>query len=420
MNELKFPAGGSPRNILKDDTMLNPLGPIAIISAQIEDHLAERINRQLRLRREAYAEMVPDIAKFTGYLRDDYRIDVDLSRFKSGEGKAVVLDTVRGHDLYIITDVLYHGKTYERYSRPVTMGPDEHYKDLTRLIVASKDSALRINVIMPYLYQGRRFRREKRESLDCGEMLRHLFGLGIDNFITFDAPDSRVANAVPYDNFESFPTSFQFIRTLLQDCGDLQVDPRKMMVVAPNEVNINRSIFYASTMQLQLGIFHTKHSYDYVDGQRYERSSLAYLGDSVEGKDILVIGDLLDNGDGLIECAAYLKAQGAKRVYCFTSFVQFTDGTSRMHQAWESGIIERIFSSDLSYLPPSVVSAPWYTPVPMADDMAQLINALNHDASLSQLMAPAEKIKSVVRKHKEMQEKTETAFDKRQLSFYDI
>ncbi|MDD4542094.1 MAG: ribose-phosphate pyrophosphokinase-like domain-containing protein [Eubacteriales bacterium] len=420
MNELKFPAGSSPRNILKDDTMLDPLGPIAIISAQIEDHLAERINRQLHLRREAFAEINPQITDFTGYLREDYRIDVDLSRFKSGEGKAVVLDTVRGHDLYILTDVLYHGKTYDRYSRPVTMSPDEHYKDLTRLVVACRDSALRINVIMPYLYQGRRFRRDRRESLDCGEMLQHLFGLGIDNFITFDAPDSRVANAVPYDNFESFPTSFQFIRTILQDCPDLVVDPSKMMIVAPNEVNINRSIFYASTMQLQLGIFHTKRSYDFIEGEKQERKTLAYLGDSVEGKDILMIGDLLDNGDGVIECASYLKAKGAKRVYCFTSFAQFTDGTSHMHQAWESGIIERIFSSDLSYLPPSVVSAPWYTPVPMADDVAQLINALNHDASLSQLMAPAEKVKSLVRRHKELSRRAESTVDKRQLSFYDI
>ncbi|NLC25359.1 MAG: ribose-phosphate pyrophosphokinase-like domain-containing protein [Fastidiosipila sp.] len=420
MNQLKFPAGGSPRNILKDDTMLDPLGPIAIISAQIEDHLAERINRQLRLRREVFSELDPQITDYTGYLRDDYRINVDLSRFKSGEGKAVVLDTVRGHDLYILTDVLYHGKTYERYSRPVTMSPDEHFKDLTRLIVATKDSALRINVIMPYLYQGRRFRREKRESLDCGEMLHHLFGLGIDNFITFDAPDSRVANAVPYDNFESFPTSFQFIRTLLQDCSDLVVNPAHMMIVAPNEVNIDRSIFYASTMQLQLGIFHTKISYEYIGKEKQERQALSYLGDSVKDKDILMISDLLDNGDDIIECAAYLKANGAKRVYCFTSFAQFTDGTSRMHQAWESGIIERIFSTDLSYLPPSVVSAPWYTPVPMADDMALLINALNHDASLSRLMAPADKVKSLVYRHKEIREKAEAALDKRQLSFYDI
>ncbi|NLC40653.1 MAG: ribose-phosphate pyrophosphokinase-like domain-containing protein [Clostridiaceae bacterium] len=420
MNDLKFPAGASPRNILKDDTMLDPLGPIAIISAQIEDHLAERINRQLRLRREFYAELAPEITEFTGYLRDDYRVGVDLSRFKSGEGKTVVSDTVRGHDLYILTDVLYHGKTYERYSSPVTMSPDEHYKDLTRLIVATRDSALRINVIMPYLYQGRRFRRGRRESLDCGEMLQHLFSLGIDNFITFDAPDSRVANAVPYDNFESFPTSYQCIRTILQACSDLVVDPSKMMIVSPNEVNINRSIFYASTMQLQLGIFHTRRSFDIIDGMRHEHQTLAYLGDSVEGKDILMIGDLLDNGDGLIECASYLKAQGARNVYCFTSFAQFTDGTSRMHRAWASGIIERIFSTDLSYRPPTVVSAPWYTPVPMADDIAQLINALNHDASLSQLMAPAEKIKSLIRNHKEMCQRSETTTDKRQLSFYDI
>lgn len=423
MTKHNFPAGGSISHLVHDDTMLDSLGPIGLITAQIESGFAERINHQLRLRRQAYAKAHPHVLNTPGYVRQNYLIDVDLSRFMSGEGKAVIRNTVRGHDLYILTDVLNYGQTYRRYNRDVTLSPDEHYKDLTRLILSSRDSAGRINVIMPYLYQGRRFRKSQRESLDCGEMLRHLFGLGIDNFITFDAHDSRVANAVPYSNFESFPTSHQFIRTLLRTVPDLVVEPTDLMIVAPDEVNINRCIFYASTMRVPLGIFYSKHSFRYVGNELYRETARSFLGESVEGKDIIMISDLLDNGEGCIECASHLKARGARRVFSFTTFAQFTHGISAMRQAWESGIVERIFATDMSYRPPELISSPWYTDVPMADDLALLINALNHDASLSRLMAPAERISRLLAEHHERRllgAEAEDTYDGKQISFADL
>jgi ribose-phosphate pyrophosphokinase len=257
MQSLTFPADQSVKNLFGDEPVLESNGPIALIVHQLDPPLAERINHQLASRRKALAKQNPDLLQLPGYVRNDYRIRVDLSRFSSGEGKARVIDTVRGHDVFILTDVLNYGTSYKRYGTDVSMTPDEHFLDLTRLILCTRDSAARIHVIMPFLYEGRRYRKSDRESLDCGAMLRSLFGLGIDNFITFDAHDARVANAVPRSNFESFPTSYQSIRTILQTIPDLRVDREHMMVVSPDEENISRAIFYASAMKLPLGIFTT-------------------------------------------------------------------------------------------------------------------------------------------------------------------
>lgn len=396
MQSLTFPADQSVKNLFGDEPELESNGPIALIVHQLEPSLAERINHQLASRRKARAEQNPALYHLPGYVRNEYRIQVDVSRFSSGEGKARVIDTVRGHDLFILTDVLNYGKTYKRYGEDVTMTPDEHFLDLTRLILCTRDSAARIHVIMPFLYEGRRFRKSDRESLDCGAMLRSLFGLGIDNFITFDAHDSRVANAVPTSNFESFPTSYQSIRTILKTIPDLRVDREHMMVVSPDEENISRSIFYASAMKIPLGIFYRRRDFKYVDDVLTQTISRTYLGDNVEGKDVIIVSDLLDSGNDFIDCASALKSKGAKRVFCTASFAQFTEGISRLRQAWESGIIERVFSTDMAYRPPEVLSSPWYTDIPMADDLALLISALNHDASLSRLMAPAERIDALI------------------------
>jgi ribose-phosphate pyrophosphokinase len=392
MQRLTFPADQSVKNLFGDEPVLESNGPIALIVHQLDPPLAERINHQLASRRKTFAEQNPDLLLLPGYVRNDYRIRVDLSRFSSGEGKARVLDTVRGHDVFILTDVLNYGATYKRYGVDVSMTPDEHFLDLTRLVLCTRDSAARIHVIMPFLYEGRRYRKSDRESLDCGAMLRSLFGLGIDNFITFDAHDARVANAIPSSNFESFPTSYQSIRTILQTIPDLRVDREHMMIVSPDEENISRAIFYASAMKLPLGIFYHRRDFKYVDDVLTQTTSRTFLGDSVEGKDVIIVADLLDSGNDFIDCAAALKTRGANRVLCTASFAQFTEGIRRLRQAWESGIIERVFATDMAYRPPEVLTSPWYTDIPMADDLALLISALNHDASLSRLLAPAKRI----------------------------
>ena len=419
MQHLAFPADQSVKNLFGDEPELDSYGPIGLITEQLDPALAERVNHQLSLRRQAIALERPEVLDIPGYVRQDYRITVDLSRFDSGEGKAHVIDSVRGHDLFIMTDVLNYGAHYSRYGDEVSMAPDEHFLDLVRLILCTRDSAARIHVIMPFLFEGRRFRKTARESLDCGAMLRYLFGLGIDNFITFDAHDSRVANAVPSSNFESFPTSYQTIRAIFDTIPDLRIDADALMIVSPNEVSINRSIFVASALKLPLGIFYNRRDFQYVDESLQQIETRTFLGDSVEGKDIIIISDMLDSGRDLIASASELKSRGAKRIICAVSFTQFTEGIQPIRQAWESGIIERIFSTDMSYRPPEVLSSPWYTDVPMADDLALLISALNHDASLSRLMAPAKRIDQLVEEHKKRITPLSRLSD-RQLSFADV
>ncbi len=419
MQHLAFPADQSVKNLFGDEPELDSYGPIGLITEQLDPALAERVNHQLSLRRQAIALERPEVLDIPGYVRQDYRIAVDLSRFDSGEGKAHVIDSVRGHDLFIMTDVLNYGAHYSRYGSDVSMAPDEHFLDLVRLILCTRDSAARIHVIMPFLFEGRRFRKTARESLDCGAMLRYLFGLGIDNFITFDAHDSRVANAVPSSNFESFPTSYQTIRTIFETIPDLRIDADALMIVSPNEVSISRSIFVASALKLPLGIFYNRRDFQYVGESLQQIETRTFLGDSVEGKDIIIVSDMLDSGRDLIASASELKSRGAKRIICAVSFTQFTEGIQPIRQAWESGIIERIFSTDMSYRPPEVLSSPWYTDVPMADDLALLISALNHDASLSRLMAPAKRIDQLVEEHKKRITPLSTLSD-RQLSFADV
>lgn len=419
MQHLALPANQSVNNLFGDELELESNGPIGLIVESLSPALGERINHQLSLRRSLAAKRKPELLDIPGYVRNEYRINVDLSRFSSGEGKAELIDSVRGHDLFILTDVLNYGAHYKRYGEDVSMGPDEHFLDLYRLILCARDSAKRIHVIMPYLYEGRRYHRTSRESLDCGAMLRALFQLGIDNFITFDAHDARVANAVPRSNFESFPTSYQSLRTLLRTVPDLKIDRDHIMVVSPDETSISRCIFYASAIRIPMGIFYKRRDFKYVGETTQMTEMRTYLGDSVEGKDIILLGDLLDSGNEFIACAAALKSRGAARIFCIASFAQFTEGIGNMRQAWESGIIERVFATDLAYRPPEVLSSPWYTDIPMADDLALLISALNHDASLSRLLAPATRIDALLNEMGH-DRRGDRDMQNRQLSFNDV
>ena len=422
MSNLAFPADQSVKNLFGDEPVLDSNGPIGLITEQLDPALAERINHQLGLRRQEAAKLNPGLLDIPGYVRGEYRIKVDLSRFSSGEGKAQIIDSIRGHDLFILTDVLNYGAYYSRYGVDVSMAPDEHFLDLVRLILSSRDSAARIHVIMPFLFEGRRFRRSTRESLDCGAMLRYLFSLGIDNFITFDAHDSRVANAVPNSNFESFPTSYQSIRTILETIPGLKIDGDSLMIVSPNEVSINRCIFFASAMKVPLGIFYMRRDFQYVGDELRQVTTRTYLGDFVEGKDIIIVADMLDSGRDLVASASELKSRGANRIICSVSYTQFTEGIDNIRQAWESGIIERVFSTDMSYRPPEVLSSPWYTDIPMADDLALLISALNHDASLSRLLAPAARIDALLKQggYRSLREDGADDIEDRQLSFSDF
>ncbi len=389
-----------------DERILKPNAPIAIISDQLDPVLSDTINFYLNERRAKIIRDYPEQEDIPGYFREDYRIPVNLGRYASGEGMARILESVRGHDLFIITDVLNYGRSYTRFNQEVSLSPDEHFEDLCRLITAAHGVARRINVIMPYLYQGRRYRRESRESLDCSVMLKRLFYLGINHFLTFDAHDDRIANAVPTKNFESVQTSLQLIEALLSTYQNLTIDKDHFMITSADEASIKRCVYYASVMKVPLGIFYRQYDPRLTgNGQYSERylkrnANKAFLGDNVAGKDILIVDDMIDTGKTVLECAAKLKAMQAKRIFVAVSFAQFSKGLEKFHQAYAENIITKIFATNLSYRPPELLQAEWFHDVDVAEYLALLIDGFNHNASLSRLIDPNKKINELINTYK--------------------
>lgn len=389
-----------------EERILKPIAPIAIISAQMDSAFSDAVNFHLRNRRSKTIEEFPEQKDFPGYYRADYRIDVNLDRYSSGEGHARLLDSVRGHDLFILTDVLNYGQFYQRFNQTVSISPDEHFEDLCRIIAAAHGVAKRINVIMPYLYEGRRYRRAYRESLDCAVMLKRLFELGIDNFMTFDAHDDRIANAVPRRNFESVQTSLQLIEALLEDYDDLKIDKDNFMIVSADEASIKRCIYYASLMKVPLGIFYRRYDPRLLDEGEYTSQFLKtnatkmFLGENIEGKDILIVDDMIDTGKTVLEGAAMLKAQGAKRVFVAVSFAQFSKGFEKFNQAYEMGIITKVFATNLAYRSPVLLNTKWYRDVNLSKYLALLIDGYNHNAALSNIISPTTRIEELLDAYK--------------------
>ena len=382
------------------DNMMEPVGPIGLIAHNLASDFSDSVNYFLRNRRSIYLTRHPELAQNPGFMRMDYRIPVSTPRFSSGEGKAVINQSVRGHDLFIITDVLNYASTYTRYAETVSMGPDEHYQDLLRIILAVAGKARRINVILPYLYESRQYRRSARESLDCAAMLRHLFDLGIDNLITFDAHDGRITNAVPSRGMETIPTSYQIIESLIHSIPDLRLDCDHFMVVSPDETAISRAMYFASMLEVELGIFYRKRDYHQTVEGRYPVVGQAFLGEEIKGHDILLVDDMIVTGESMLRVAYDLKARGAGRIFCAVTFAQFTNGLSAMHQAYAEGIINRVFATNLIYRSPELQTAPWFIEVNLSRFVALLIDAVNHDASLSKLMTPTEKIQKLIEFYK--------------------
>lgn len=380
---------------------LRPLGPIAVISHQVDSALSDAINFHLRNRRSLYLEENPELDEWVGYYRSDYRVPVDLTRFNSGEGRAQILETVRGHDLFIITDVLNYGQYTTRFNRTVSISPDEHYQDLVRLIAATHGVTRRINVMMPYLYEGRRYRRHNRGSLDGALILKQLFEMGVTNVFTFDAHDGRIANAVPRNNFETLPTSLQIIEALVDSFDDLQIDRDHFMIVAPDEMAISRCIYYASLMHVPLGICYRQ--YDQVNSLQFGNEIIEkrFLGDDVEGKDVLIVDDMIDTGKTILDVAKILKEKGARRIFAAVTFALFTKGFEKINQAYESGHITKIFATNAAYRPPVLLDSEWYCDVNLSKYAALMIDAVNHDASLSSLLDPTERIDELLKEHRE-------------------
>ena len=377
-----------------------PVGALGIIALDGCQEMGKRVNDYIvNWRREDSRELKNDVV-FKGYERDNYLIDAKVPRFGSGEAKGIILESVRGTDLYLLVDVANYSLTYSLCGRENHMSPDDHYQDLKRIIAAVGGKARRITVIMPFLYESRQHKRTSRESLDCAIALQELVNMGVDNIITFDAHDPRVQNAIPLHGFETVQPTYQFIKSLLKHVKDLKIDSDHMMVISPDEGGMGRAIYMANVLGLDMGMFYKRRDYTRIVDGRNPIVAHEFLGSSVEGKDMIVIDDMISSGESVLEVAAELKERKAGKIFICATFGLFTNGLERFDKAYENGLIDGVITTNLIYQTPELLSREWYIDCDMSKYIAYLIDTLNHDTSISDLLNPNERIQSVVARYK--------------------
>ena len=376
-----------------------PVGSLGLITLESCKLLGDKIDKYLVTWRTERENEHKDSLAFSGYQRDSYLIPTKIPRFGSGEAKGQILESVRGSDVYILVDVCNYSLTYSLCGHPNHMSPDDHYQDLKRIIAAIGGKARRITVIMPFLYESRQHKRTSRESLDCALALQELVRMGVDNIITFDAHDPRVQNAIPLHGFETVRPAYQFIKGLLRNVKDLKIDSKHMMVISPDEGGMGRAIYVANVLGLDMGMFYKRRDYTKVVNGRNPIVAHEFLGTSVEGKDVIIIDDMISSGESMIETAAALKARKANRIFVFSTFGLFTNGLDKFDKAFEEGIIHRVLTTNLVYQTPELLQREWYISCDMSKYIAYLIDTLNHDSSISDLLNPVAKIHSIVNRY---------------------
>ena len=377
-----------------------PVGSLGIIPLDGCKPLCEKVDYYLVKWRTERESEHKDILAFAGYQRDSYILGAKVPRFGSGEAKGIILESVRGTDLYLLVDVANYSLTYSLCGHENHMSPDDHYQNLKRIIAAVGGKARRITVIMPFLYESRQHKRTSRESLDCALALQEMVSMGVDNIITFDAHDPRVQNAIPLHGFETVQPTYQFIKGLLQNVTGLELDSDHMMVISPDEGGMSRAIYMANVIGLDMGMFYKRRDYTKVVNGRNPIVAHEFLGTSVEGKDMIIIDDMISSGESALEVAAELKQRKARRVFICSTFGLFTNGLARFDQAYANGTIDRVLTTNLIYQTPDLLSREWYIDCDMSKYIAYIIDTLNHDASISDLLNPNERIQSIVARYK--------------------
>ena len=373
-----------------------PVGPLGIIAMPGCEALCDKFDKYLvKWRANQASEHQQNIA-FYGYQRDTYKVNVSLPRFGSGEAKGVVNESVRGFDLYIITDVFNYSCTYNMYGMEVPMSPDDHYADLKRVISAISGKAKRITILMPMLYEGRQHKRSSRESLDCALALQELVNLGVDNIMTFDAHDKRVQNAIPNGSFENIMPTYQMIKSLVNSVEDLHVDKDHLMVISPDEGALHRCIYFATQLGVNLGMFYKRRDYTRVVNGRNPIVEHQYLGDSVEGKDIIIVDDMISSGESMLEVCSKLKGLKAGRIFVCTTFGLFCNGLEVFDEAYKNGTFYRVFTTNGVYQTPELLSRDWYESVDLSKYTAYFLDTLNHDMSVSSLLDCSDKIEKIL------------------------
>ena len=377
-----------------------PVGELAIIGMRGCEDICASINRYLVSWRQEVVRkglIAPSIVD--EYTRDSYMLDVRCPRFGTGEAKGIINSSVRGDDLFIILDCFNYGVTYRMYGREVPMSPDDHFQDLKRIISAAAGKPRRVTVIMPMLYESRQHRRSARESLDCALALQELVHMGVNNIITFDAHDARVQNAIPNASFETVPSTYQMIKALVNHTENLNIDREHLMIVSPDEGGMNRCIYYSTVLGIDLGMFYKRRDYSTIVNGRNPIVAHEFLGTNVDGKDIVIVDDMISSGDSMIDIAKQLKERNARRIFACSTFGLFVEGLDAFDKAYEQGYIERIFTTNLIYRSPELRKRPWYCEVDMAKYIAYIINTLNHDQSMSELLDPSARVKRFLAKY---------------------
>lgn len=390
----------------KDYTFKNtiPLAPLKIIAMENCSDFGKKVDEYIvsfRKNDEEILKARENNVEFRGYDRASYLTSVDCPRFGSGESKGMINESVRGADVFIMADVINYSMTYRLYGREHQMSPDDHYQDMKRLVSTALSTARRVNVVMPFLYESRQHKRTQRESLDCAMALEELANMGVANIITFDAHDPRVQNAIPLHDFDSFPAVYQFMKTLLNADKTLTIDKNSLMVISPDEGAMGRAVYLANNLGVDMGMFYKRRDYSKIVNGKNPIVAHEFLGSDVEGKDVIIIDDMIASGDSMLDTARELKRRKAKKVIVCCTFGLFTGGFQHFDEAYENGDFDYVITTNLNYRKPELLEKPWYREADMAKYVATIINTLNHDVSTSGVMSPTEKIQRLINRYKD-------------------
>ena len=376
-----------------------PVAPLKLICLDSAEVIGKRVNDYLVEYRKTIKNIAKDNSAFHGYLEDDYRCDVSIPRFGSGEAKGMLPESVRGKDIYILVDVCNHSITYTLNGHVNHKSPDDHYQDLKRIIAAIMGKAHRVTVIMPFLYEGRQHKRNGRESLDCAYALEELSAMGVNNIITFDAHDPRVQNATPLCGFDSFNPFYQYIQSLLDYEKDLIIDKEHVVVISPDEGALDRAVYFAGVLGVDTGMFYKRRDYSTIINGKNPIVAHEFLGDNIDGKDVIIVDDMISSGESMLDTAKQLKEMNAKRVFICCTFGLFTNGVEAFDRAYENCYFDRVITTNLTYLPPILKERPYFIEADMSKFLASIVDFMNHDVSLGHVLTPTEKIHQILQRY---------------------
>ena len=373
-----------------------PVAPLKIVAMESCSELGQKVNDHIVSFRKNTINEVSESPLYVNYRSKNYLVDCCCPRFGSGEGKGILKESIRGTDLFIMTDVCNHSLTYTVNGHPNHMSPDDHFQDLKRIISAATGKAHRITVIMPFLYESRQHKRTKRESLDCALALEELASMGIANIITFDAHDPRVQNAIPLNGFDSFNPLYQFMKALFREVPDLAVDKDHLMVISPDEGAMHRAVYFSNMLGVDMGMFYKRRDYSKIINGKNPIVAHEFLGDDVKDKDVIIIDDMISSGESMLDVAKQLKERKAKRVIACTTFGLFTDGFEKFDEYYENGYLNKVITTNLTYLPPEAKEKPYFIMADLSKYLAIIIDSLNHDTAIGSVMTPTEKIHALL------------------------